>query len=69
MKIYRNKKDSKLYTLEHLKVDLKFADRGARCGLYAYPYKHNSEEMFWQGVNDQRAQEIIENNFYLVAEN
>lgn len=68
MKIYRNKKDSKLYTLEHIKVDLKFADRGARCGLYAYPYKHDSKEIFWQGVNDDKVQMIIKDNFELVAE-
>jgi len=37
MNIYRYKQTKALYTLEHLMVDIRFADCGARVGIYACP--------------------------------
>lgn len=43
MTIFRNKDNKKLYTIEHLLVDIKFANCGGHCGFYAYPFGHSGD--------------------------
>lgn len=73
--IFKHKKSDKLYTIEHLKVDIRFADGGARTGIYATPYKWDGETISYtkQDYRDSRIDEFnpekfVSDNFDIVGE-
>lgn len=69
--IFKHKESDKLYTIEHLIVDLRFLNGGAFTGIYAYPYK-------WYGVTithlkkdfnkDFNPEKFVKDNFDIVGE-
>lgn len=73
--IFKHKQTNKLYTIEHLIVDLHFLNRGANTGIYATPYKWKGEvieytkQMWMDGeINDFVPKKFVEDNFEIVAE-
>lgn len=67
MKIYRNKADGQLYTIEHLIKDIKFLNRNANSGIYATPYKHSGKELVFKSKDKDECEKYVEDNFELIA--
>lgn len=74
MTIYRNKNNKLLYTLYHLVRNIRFADNGESCGIYAEPYNHNSETLIhtkssaYFSCIEFNIEKYISNNFEIVTE-
>lgn len=75
MHIYRNKKDGKLYTIEHLTHCISYLNGGAFEGIYAYPYQWKGAVItFCKGHPGGReefhpkALQFVEDNFDVVSE-
>lgn len=68
MTIYRHKENKKLYTIEHLIYDIRFANCNAFAGVYADCYKHNGENFYFQSKNHKECTEFIEKTFEKVSE-
>ncbi len=75
MNLYKHKQNNKFYTIAHLVKDMRFLNRNAFSGIYAYPYKHNSEIISYilQDKRDGKIdifnpEKFVEDNFEIVAE-
>lgn len=68
MTLFRRKNIGQLYTIEHLIVDLHYADWVSRCGLYCYPYKHEGDELVFNSRNKELIDMFIKSNFEIVGE-
>lgn len=67
--IFKHKETEKLYTIEHLKVDLRFLNGGAFTGIYAYPYKWDGEKItHLKKDGNFNPEKFVENNFEIVGE-
>lgn len=73
--IFKHKKTDKFYTIEHLKVDLRFLNGGAFTGIYANPYKWDGETItytkqdFQDGTIDEfNPEKFVADNFEIVGE-
>lgn len=69
MNIYRNKKNRKLYTIDHLVLDYKFTNRNGNAGIYADPYKWNGERIILKSKNHDECNSFVKNDFERVAYN
>ncbi len=69
--IFRHKQTEKLYTIEHLIVDIKYADCGYNTGIHATPYNWKGESIkHIKGESNQsfNPEKFVEDNFDLVSE-
>lgn len=73
--IFQHKETGLLYTVEHFISDLKFADGGARTGIYAIPYKHTApiikytRQMYRDGKIDEfKPEEFVKEKFVIHSE-
>ena len=67
MNIYRNKENKKLYTIEHLILDIKHLNRNAFAGIYAEPYNCKGKQIKLQSKNHEECNFFVEQNFEIVA--
>lgn len=51
MNIYRYKENKKLYTIDHLILDIGHLNRNAFAGIYADPYNWKGEQIIFQNKN------------------
>lgn len=63
MTIFTNINDNKLYTVEHMIVDLRFANCGEFCGIYAYPYNWKGNTIHLKSKDINECAEFVVNNF------
>jgi hypothetical protein len=68
MNIYRNLENKKLYTIEHLILDIKHLNRNANAGIYATPYKFQGEEMVLKSKDKTECELFVSQNFVKIAE-
>lgn len=73
--VFRHKQNKQLYTIEHLLVDLKFANLGGNTGIYAVPYKwpsniitHTKDQARMRYVEEFNPKKFVIDNFEIVAE-
>jgi hypothetical protein len=73
--IFKHTESDKLYTIEHLKVDLRFLNGGAFTGIYAIPYKWNgkviehTKQDFRDGkIAEFNPEKFVADNFDIVGE-
>lgn len=74
--IYKHKENGKLYTIEQLVVDMKFADCGSRTGIYAYPYRWDGESIeYTKGqhirnstIHEYNPKKFVSDNFEIAGE-
>ncbi len=66
MNIYRHKENKKLYTIEHLILDIRHLNRNAFAGIYADPYMEG-EQIKFQNQNHEECKFFVEQNFEIVA--
>jgi hypothetical protein len=67
MNIYRNKENKKLYTIEHLILDIYHLNHNEFAGLYAYPYKWEGETIVFQSKDHAKCKNFTEQLFDIVA--
>lgn len=67
MNIYRHKENKKLYTIEHLILDIRHLNRNAFAGVYADPYKWKGEYIVFQNKNQDKCNIFVERNFEIIA--
>ena len=67
MNIYRHKENKKLYTIEHLILDIRHLNRNAFAGIYASPYNWKGEQTIYQNQNQAACKLFVEQNFEIVA--
>lgn len=67
MNIYRHKENKKLYTIEHLILDIRHLNRNAFAGIYADPYNWKGEQIKFQNKNYDECKFFVEQNFEIVA--
>lgn len=62
--------NGKLYTLEHTVKDIRYNNRGAFCGITAYPYNHCGEKLTHLRINSNpyNPKKFTNDNFKIVAE-
>lgn len=71
MNLYRHKENGKLYTIEHLILDIKHLNCNGFSGIYATPYKWNGDRItYTQDNNPQNFNpgEFVIENFDKVGE-
>ena len=73
--IFKHKESDKLYTIEHLKVDLRFLNGGAFTGIYATPYKwegktisHTKQDYRDGKIEEFNPEKFVGDNFDIVGE-
>lgn len=59
MYIWKHKETGKNYMLEHLILDIRFTNRNAFAGIYAYPYGHTSEVLQCVTKDQNQIKEFI----------
>lgn len=68
MNIYRHKENKKLYTIEHLILDIRFSNLNEFAGIYAYPYNRQCDDVImFRNKNHHECKTFIEQNFKIVA--
>lgn len=67
MNIYRNKENEKLYTIDHLILDIKHLNRNEFSGIYATPYNWVGELIYFKNKNHEKCLSFVEQNFEVVA--
>lgn len=68
MNLYKHKENKKLYTIEHLMYNHKFADAGESIGIYAYPYNHEGNIIKLLTHNLDEMKIFVEDNFNIMTE-
>ena len=68
MHIYRNKENKKLYSIEHLILDIKFTNANSNAGIYASPYNHTGERIEFKNKNENQCKKYVNDNFEIVAQ-
>jgi len=68
MKLYRNNQNSKLYTIEHLILDIKFTNRNENTGIYAYPFNFNGDVIKFLNRDHNKCNQFVVDNFTQVCE-
>lgn len=73
--IFKNKKDGKLYTIEYLKIDLRFLNGNAFKGIYATPYKWKGKTISYTKqdhkdgkINEFNPEKFVDDNFITICE-
>ncbi len=73
--IFKHKWSDKLYTIEHLKVDLRFLNGGAFTGIYATPYKwdgeiisHTRQDYSDGKIKEFNPEKFVSDNFDIVED-
>jgi len=67
MNIYRYKENKKLYTIDHLILDIRHLNRNAFAGICADPYNWKGDQIKFQNQNHEECQFFVEQNFEIVA--
>lgn len=67
MNIYRHKENKKLYTIDHLIMDIKHLNGNAFAGIYANPYNWNGEQIVFKNKNQEQCKLFIKQNFDIVS--
>lgn len=71
MNLYRNKNNYKLYWAENVILEWHYFNMNAFAGVYAHPYKHNSESIIYyynHHYGQEGALKAFHENFEVVAE-
>ncbi len=68
MKIFRNKKNKKLYTIEWLIHDLYHLNANGFTGIYPIPYKHIIKIKPFLNKNLNKCNKYVLTNFDLISE-
>lgn len=68
MKIFRNKKDQKLYILSKLVLDIWHTNNNGFAGIYANPYKWQGKRIVFHSRDAKEQETFIDDNFEVVAE-
>ncbi len=68
MKLYRHKENKKLYTIEHLLLDINYLNNNADVGIYAIPYKWDGIVISFKSKNAQQCTSFINDNFNIISE-
>jgi antitoxin component YwqK of YwqJK toxin-antitoxin module len=63
MKVFKHKESGKSYTIEIIKNPWPFLDGQTRLGVYAYPYFHVGEKIFFKSHLDSERDQYIKDNF------
>lgn len=73
--IFKNKKDGKLYTIEYLKIDLRFLNGNAFKGIHATPYKWKGKTISYTKqdykdgkINEFNPEKFVDDNFTIICE-
>lgn len=67
MTIFRNISDKKLYTIDHLILDIKHLNNNADAGVYARPYKWKGEDITYKSKDKDKCNKFILENFIKIA--
>jgi len=67
MNIYRHKENKKLYTIDHLILDIHFLNCNEHAGIYASPYNWRGEQIKFQNKNHEKCKFFVKCNFEIVA--
>ena len=57
----------KLYTIDHLVLDIKHLNRNAFAGIYADPYNWKGEQIKFQNQNHDECKLFVKQNFEIFA--
>ncbi|MFW5794651.1 MAG: hypothetical protein ACOCV1_04115 [Bacillota bacterium] len=68
MKIYRHKENKKLYTIEHLILDIYHLNNNEFAGIYAKPYNWKGEQIKFQSQDQKKCKVFVKENFDIVAQ-
>ena len=60
MRVFKHKESGKAYTIEIIKNPFPFLDGRTRLGVYAYPYFHVGERIFFKSQYDSERDKYIE---------
>jgi len=73
--IFKHKKSDKLYTIEHLKIGMRFLNGGGFTGIYATPYKwegetisHIKQDFRDRKIDEFNPEKFVADNFDIVGE-
>lgn len=69
--IFKHKETGKLYTIEHLIVDIKYANCGYNTGIHAFPYKWKGEiikHIKGESILYFNPVKFLEDNFSIISE-
>lgn len=73
--IFKHIETDKLYTIEHLREDIRFLNSGAFEGIYAKPYKwkgesiiHTRQQLIDKKIQYFNPEKFISDNFAIVGE-
>lgn len=69
MKLYRHKDNKKLYTINHLVVDIHHLNFNSFAGIYAEPYDWRGEQIIFRSRKHEDCDVFIEQNFEIVTKN
>ena len=67
MNIYRHKESKKLYTIDHLILDIRHLNGNSFAGIYADPYNWKGEQVKFQNKNKEECKLFVEQNFEIVS--
>lgn len=68
MTIYRNKHDDKLYTIEHIILDIKHLNNNEFAGIEAVPYLEKGDNIVLRSKDKTICERFVEQNFIYVSE-
>lgn len=63
MTIFRHLRNKQLYIIEHVIKDIYHTNRNEFAGLYAHPYKHNADIIYFKDVSKIKNMFIEVSNF------
>ena len=69
MNLYRHKENRKLYTIEHIILDIHHLNNNEFTGIYAYPFDSNGEIIVFKGKNTDDCETFVKHNFDIVSTN
>jgi len=67
MTIFQNNTDKKTYTIEHLILDMKFANCNENAGLFIRPYLRKGETIHLKSKDVAFCKTFVVNNFIKVS--
>jgi hypothetical protein len=67
MNIYRHRKNKRLYTIDHLVLDMKHLNGNAFAGIYAEPYTWIGDTIKYLNGDHEKCELFVEQNFEVIA--
>jgi len=67
MNIYRHKENKKLYTIEHLLLDIHHLNNNEFAGIYAHPYNWKGDTIVYQSKSSNCCLSYVRSHFEIVS--